>query len=423
MLQSLDALIAFAVVFTGASTFVTAIVQMVSATLSLRGKNLANALALTLQTIDPKIGGQAHALAAHLLSDPLLSDSIRPDKDRGDGKPLKGISDRTEAWSAWNPGWFGRATRLANAARPEEIYSLLQKFAKRGADLEKGANQRVASAKIKGSTNRTKDLQNLAIGVLNALGTPAEKVDEPNTKSGGAAGHALDSVATARQRFDKWFGMAEDRSQQWFQLNTRIITIMVSAIVALFLQLDAIDIYETANRAATSHDLLAKSAEQVSAIAARDHALLPALLTQWHANHPNDEISDWTSIKTADGLERELAALPANKGKDIHAEFTDLTKKEIPKYYEDQRADVDAVAKAVGLTGYEIFPPTGGRWPNHRWDYDHLFGTFAAIILLTLGAPYWYNLLKNLTSLRPALAQIIAGEKQQDQGQPLASSR
>jgi hypothetical protein len=412
MLQSLDALIAFAVVFTGASTFVTVMVQIVSAGLSLRGKNLANALALTLQTIDPKIEGQAHALAAHLLSDPLLSDSIRPDKDRGDGKPLKGISDRTEAWSAWNPGWFGRATRLANAARPEEIYSLLQKFAKRGADLEKGANLRAASAKTTGPTNRTKELQNLALSVLNALGTPAEKSDELNTKLAGAAGHALDSVApAARERFGHWFGMAEDRAQQWFQLNTRIIAIIVSAIVALLLQLDALDIYQTANRAATSHDLLAKTAEQVSAIAARDHALLPAVRTQWHANHPNDEIPDWKSIKTADDLERELAALPANQGKDIHKEFTDLTTKEIPEYYKAQRHDIDALANAVGLTGYEILPPTDGRWPGHRWDYDHLFGTFAAIALLTLGAPYWYNLLKNLTSLRPALAKIIGQEE------------
>ena len=56
MLQSIDTLIAFVVIMTVASLFVTIIVQMFSAALSLRGKNLANALAITFQTIDPSLG-------------------------------------------------------------------------------------------------------------------------------------------------------------------------------------------------------------------------------------------------------------------------------------------------------------------------------------------------------------------------------
>src|SRR6516225_6747605 len=53
MLSTLDTVVAFAVIMTVLSLLITLVVQMVSATLSLRGKNLANALALTFQTIDP----------------------------------------------------------------------------------------------------------------------------------------------------------------------------------------------------------------------------------------------------------------------------------------------------------------------------------------------------------------------------------
>ena len=69
MLQSIDTVIAFVVIMTVTSLFVTILVQMFSAALSLRGKNLANALALTFQTIAPSLDRQAHALAARILSE------------------------------------------------------------------------------------------------------------------------------------------------------------------------------------------------------------------------------------------------------------------------------------------------------------------------------------------------------------------
>jgi hypothetical protein len=39
--------------------------------------------------------------------------------------------------------------------------------------------------------------------------------------------------------------------------------------------------------------------------------------------------------------------------------------------------------------------------------FSHLLGILATVGLLALGAPFWFNLLKNLTSLRPALATLI----------------
>src|SRR2546430_15238989 len=82
MLNTLDTVIAFAVIMTVLSLLITIVVQMASAALSLRGKNLANALALTFQTIDPNIGKHAHSLAAQILRDPIFSDSMWRKKER-----------------------------------------------------------------------------------------------------------------------------------------------------------------------------------------------------------------------------------------------------------------------------------------------------------------------------------------------------
>src|SRR5215467_4954075 len=82
MLNTLDTVIAFAVIMTVLSLLITIVVQMVSTTFSLRGKNLANALALTFQTIDPTLGEYAHSLAAQILRDPIFSDSLWRPKNR-----------------------------------------------------------------------------------------------------------------------------------------------------------------------------------------------------------------------------------------------------------------------------------------------------------------------------------------------------
>src|SRR5215475_8979532 len=89
MLNTIDTVIAFAVIMTVLSLLITILVQMVSAALSLRGKNLANALALTFQTIDPKIGEHAHSLAAQILRDPIFSDSIFRRKNRQRVPPIQ----------------------------------------------------------------------------------------------------------------------------------------------------------------------------------------------------------------------------------------------------------------------------------------------------------------------------------------------
>jgi hypothetical protein len=45
------------------------------------------------------------------------------------------------------------------------------------------------------------------------------------------------------------------------------------------------------------------------------------------------------------------------------------------------------------------------QWPWVRpWTWSGLIGVLATAGLLSLGAPFWFNALKTLTNLRPAIA-------------------
>jgi len=52
-------------------------------------------------------------------------------------------------------------------------------------------------------------------------------------------------------------------------------------------------------------------------------------------------------------------------------------------------------------------------WPD-KWG-QHLLGMIFSALLLSLGAPFWFNTLKSLTSLRSTVAKNISEEEEAEQ--------
>lgn len=50
---------------------------------------------------------------------------------------------------------------------------------------------------------------------------------------------------------------------------------------------------------------------------------------------------------------------------------------------------------------------------NGNFDWRHFWGIVASIAMLSLGAPFWFNTLRNLSNLRPIVARKV--EKSQEQ--------
>jgi hypothetical protein len=448
MLQSLDSIIAFVTIMTITSLFVTVVVQMISAALSLRGKNLANALALTFQTLDPSVANGAYELTARILSDPLLSDSTRTVKRKSASAE---IPARDKPWHFANPKG---AMRLANAIRPQEVYEALVKLSTSYMTTAQPTAGTETGARTDESVKRVHSAGQLANQLLEALRTPTtnmtagfeaiakavEATPDPQAKQKAqdlirdtSAGLLLDEDA-ARAKFVRWFSAAEDRSQQWFQLHTRGITIATSLLLALVFQLDAVEIFRyTSSNAAARAALLADANRIVKeGDGALDEkgGLIQRIADAWNerTNSGGLRIERLGNIVHTGQLEDAIEKLYAEKPdpafktkKDLERAFEKLAAVTTKAYYRDQSQKISDLTKAVSATGFDLFPPGFWRWPASENPGDsrqalanivpHLFGVSLFAALLTLGAPYWYNVLKNFTSLRPALAQLIGNEE------------
>jgi len=111
------------------------------------------------------------------------------------------------------------------------------------------------------------------------------------------------------------------------------------------------------------------------------------------------------------------------QAKALLKDYDDLYASAATKFEEASREQAQRLTKTIDEAGFDVVPENFlGRWDQpaesqvHGWPrlwlqmdhtFSHLLGILATAGLLALGAPFWFNLLKNLTSLRPALATLI----------------
>lgn len=491
MLNTLDTVIAFAVIMTVLSLLITIVVQMVSTTFSLRGKNLANALAVTFQTIDPKIGEYAHSLAAQILRDPIFSDSLWRPKNRVQIVPdprtqalidterrLKeaekqlaadptdthkqsavksaqrkvdtakaGVRIRKVTPNRMKPwGFFSKlkdATALGSAIRPGEIYRIIHEFAELTPTeatlgdvppelVEKSGSLLACLQERDQPAQESKDKLTLIKEVADIFSTDQQQ--KAVLDSLANFGATVERATTeAYDRFQRWFGSAQDRAEQWFQTHTRVVTVVCSICAAFVLQLDTADMYRQLHASPALAQGLAKAAsgviEQGTKILDPNNAPAHQAYLQWIEKHPDQALSAFPASRTPDEYRQALNAqltgnnVNAEDAKALLDEYDRIYTSEAAKFEEASREQAQRLTKTIDEAGFDVVPANFlGRWDQpaesqvHGWPrlrlqmdhtFSHLLGILATAGLLALGAPFWFNLLKNLTSLRPALATLI----------------
>jgi hypothetical protein len=528
MLSSLDTVIAFAVIMTVLCLVITMLVQMISAALALRGKNLANALSLTFQTIDPRIAEHAHALTEQILKDPIFSGSLFAPKGRERIGDAVAAPPRMKPWTFRSLGGM----RLGSAIRPGEVYRVLHEI----------SQLTEAEAALRGIPQI---LAEKSTALLNALQRPDQPAEESMMKlraihdvaarfvSDGEKKAIVDSVSNlgatverattqAYDRFQRYFGSAQDRAQQWFQVHMRGLTIFFAALVAFFLQLDTTDIFRQLRDRPGLVDALVKSApgvlEQGTKVLdssdtpayhayllwLRDHPLFPlkalpssgtpANFHQYIANRmkaPPDKgypverfdaafdlarkiegtakMTDAEAARTAYenwlpkfplyqlnpdvlgekatkdsvgiAIANDVANDPAAKGPPSPeetvkwlAEYDALKTEGVVAYEKSRQESFRSLQATIHDAGFDLVPkPFLGRWDKEPVPYwarnywpqlahylRHLLGVLITAGLLALGAPFWFNLLKNLMNLRPAVANLVEKRPQSTPALPAA---
>lgn len=188
----------------------------------------------------------------------------------------------------------------------------------------------------------------------------------------GATPPANRDAQTARTdlgRVGQWFDSVMDRSSQRFALQMRLWTAVFSLALALLLHLDSFTLFKTF---ANDREARARIIAASTAIAEDAGEILNRTPTT-----PGNSSSD-------DAWRAEMERL-INRQQGLLGRFE---------------------ASQLGLW------PDGSHTPSELWGlHAHLLGVLATAALLSLGAPFWYNVLKRLSNLRPIIAERESQER------------
>lgn len=444
MLDSLDTLIAFVTIMLVVSMLITIAVQMLAAALNLRGINLAKGLVNTFNTILPGFEDQAQGFANRILSGRLLSDT-----------------------SAHRTG------RRATAVRPQEVFDAMMRIAtgRREVSAELRNNARrilrglgmreavlnAAEAQVAAATGigqqLTGTVQQLTVAATTAIAQlPADQQtqardaiaaisDRLNAYEVAATRDAATlngAVEAAYKRFHYWFDVSQERAQQWFTSHTRWFTIIFAIVFAFWFQLDTVEIFRlvSSNRAVRDA-LVAQSGivtKQAEKLLGDSQSVLQQALASWRNGLTDDNARKAVEAEVAtptdsrgslrEKVQKKLVAAGIPGTDDLLSALDstiDKTVQESLKNFGQQFGDVKL---DLDKTGFALFPADGkGRWGNSWGDHlgGHIWGMIFSAALLSLGAPFWFNALKGLASLRSKVAENISTEQKGDKAPPGAT--
>jgi hypothetical protein len=370
MFEHIDALIAFTGIILVASLMVTIITQIVILVLNLRGRNLLWGVARLLQQIEPSLGDKAKEVARKILTNPLI---CRYKK------------------------------RLPPVIRMEEFSDLLIKLAE-SKDIRKFDKniQRTLKKLTKiDEKELAKQLEKLPVSLVT--------VSKKNLKK--AQKEIFNYLKKARTKIgelESWFDNMNDRISERFALRSKIIALIGAILVAGILQLDSIQLMkqvftdaELRSKLIVSADLLI---ERGGAIIGQRNVFDLSMdsLLETIPDFPDPLKSFSNRVSAEKWLEENLP-------EDQNLETVLATYRDIQKEITKERLDYlgDQVLLLNNDLNQMQLKILGEKysWKFWEWKFPKFLGILISIALLSLGAPFWFNMLKNLANLRTRLIQ------------------
>jgi|HubBroStandDraft_1064217.scaffolds.fasta_scaffold01085_15 hypothetical protein len=431
MLEKLDTLIAFAVVMLGVSLIITILTQIISTFLGLRGSNLLWGIETLFKQLAPDLDnpkGSARTLSKQILQHELVSDSSF--SQLGEmwlvGPFVKYLSERRPT------SWIIERWRYATAIRLEELVRVLQgKIDK----LDPNSNVRKELEKLLAAANpeakRRLDMLNDALRAI----TPPPLAPVPALASPPAAfslaastpNYAVqvdkilqDVTDTAQQsvgKLETWFSSSMDRVAQRFVVQARIWTVVFAFLVAFGAHLDSLSLLNQLSinpdtrKALVNmrNDMLGQAdtllAPATAVAAAPGVPISPKILNEALAelkkDNPKVAIDLAISADTTSAQDVAAALTKAGVPADVVANYQQIVIGVLRRH---------AVTIDEGLTnaGLQLIPTP---YPWFKFDgWRNMLGILLTALFLSLGAPFWYNALKNLSNLR----SVVASKEQQE---------
>lgn len=406
-LEHFDSIFGFVVVIAGVSLLVTTLTQMIAALFGLRGTHLSWGIKTLLSNLDPDLAQYADRISAEVLRHPLISDSTF---SKFAYRQLMGSGPI--AWLLNRPNVLLGRFKLATAIRKEELARILLLLANPPAAAPGAAAiepWRAALAQALQKINpQTDQVLALAAPELQKLfpGAPAQ-ADQLLAQMKGAVGNFS-------RQIEQWFDSVMDRVSERFALHMRLWTVLFSVVIAFALHLDAFKLFQQISADAELRARLVASAEGLSKKA--DEILVTG-----------------TNAPAAVYIEamRQLVSLHTNQFASTNiGGFTDLAGGEqwltnrlvaakiVPldpwlREYEALVPGAKLSTAAENLHSilndqmkFQLIPNPYPKSISSFWtpSWLHFWGIAASAALLSLGAPFWFNMLKTLSNLRPVVA-------------------
>jgi hypothetical protein len=374
MLAYLDTLIGFAVVMLGASLLITIGTQMVSALFSHRGANLRWGLETLFKNVPncPLMNTVANAekLATDVLTHPLISDSI----------------------FSLKPQWLADRMRLATAIHPDELVAILKDLSTKPAYA--------AIAGLPAEINTLVDAQNAVAARHMTLLTGLTTL--PIATAVPLLQETVNSIKDDAGKLEAWFNATMDRVSERFTTYIRIWTIAFAIALALITGLNSVTLLNQLYTNGTLRQQVAGSATQIMDVAGK-------------VVGPSDIVSKRYSdlmVKALQDSQVKADAPPsgfdspetAGQWIKLHVPASDQQKAQaaFDKAFLDQ--GVQDIAALRGNATKASFDISQFGWKDGQPSWPQVPGVLVTAALLSLGAPFWYNMLKQLTNLRPILA-------------------
>lgn len=372
MLEHLDTMIGFAVVMLLLSLLITVIVQLVLNVFNLRAHNLVIGIRRTLELVDPALLPHAEAIAEKVLEHGAVSPG----------------------------GWWPKAT----AIRFEELVTVLGVLATDATWSDTTARTALQTALAKSDrlypAPSKDDLELLFPGVSDA------DIEAALARLRARKDGFVDDLKT-------WYDAVMDRTCERFSRHTKVITGVAALLVSFGLTIDSVAILKQISGDASlraklvqSADSAIKMADDYTAKVAENADLATSALEKTRTEMKLAATVAPGLKSRAEGKQWIVANVDADKLAAATATFE-------KHYNQAALGRVDELTESARTIKAKLDDTQLVLFQMPRWDTygGHVLGMLISTLLLSLGAPFWYNLLRQLSGLRPHVAGKIDEEK------------
>lgn len=208
-----------------------------------------------------------------------------------------------------------------------------------------------------------------------------------------------------REMLETWFKTFEEQVTGWYRQKTQYVLIALSMVVVVAMNVDTIDII----RQLSADPVVRKAVAEKAMVTARS-----ATINEYFDVKPRDQAKE--ALESA-VKEREKLELCSKK----HSNNPDCTTEAITKARDDESARLKTLTTEQNKLDQQIkgsmeaLSDSGLRlgWDKAGWRFENIINVLQKIVGLllsafavSLGAPFWFDVLKSVASVRSVGANM-----------------